>query len=248
MRCLARPGLAWLLSVTDQVQEATDYFYQAGRGMLQRSYNGASRRPSKSVQGLAPSFIVIGQLKAGTTSFYDYLCGHDRVLPALEKEIRFWTRYYEFGLDWYRSHFLPVPSGTGWLTGEATPHYMYHPEIAAHILDFVPDMTFMLMIRDPTARAYSHYNMRLRKGFETRSFEDAVEYEMKTFPQFPLSMQDIEWIQPSYFLSSGALPYLKAWLEIVPREQMLIVQSEALFAIRGREPDLSPAGASSPAS
>jgi tetratricopeptide (TPR) repeat protein len=222
--------LAWMLSVTDQIPEATRYFYQAGRGVLQRSFGDEIRVPSKSDRGLEPSFIVIGQLKAGTTSFYDYLCGHDRILPALEKEIRFWTHYYDFGLDWYRSHFLPAPTDSGWRTGEATPHYIYHPEIASHILDLAPDMTFILIIRDPASRAYSHYNMRLRKGFETRSFEDAVDFELKEFPQFPLSMKDINWIQPSYILSSGALPYLKEWLKIVPREQLLIVQSEALFA------------------
>ena len=36
-----------------------------------------------------PGFLIIGQGKCGTSSLYKYLTGHDRVLPAVQKQIHY---------------------------------------------------------------------------------------------------------------------------------------------------------------
>ena len=38
-----------------------------------------------------PSFLIIGQGKCGTSSLYHYLTGHDRVLPAVVKQIHYFV-------------------------------------------------------------------------------------------------------------------------------------------------------------
>ncbi|KCV71289.1 hypothetical protein H696_02235 [Fonticula alba] len=46
----------------------------------------------------------------------------------------------------------------GYVTGEATPGYMYRPEVPARIRAVLPDVKLIALVRDPAERAYSHYH------------------------------------------------------------------------------------------
>ena len=39
--------------------------------------------------GCRPGFLIIGAGKCGTSSLYQYLVGHPRVVPAFEKQIHY---------------------------------------------------------------------------------------------------------------------------------------------------------------
>src|SRR4051794_39950057 len=87
------------------------------------------RRPTSSQRAL-PDFLIIGAQKSGTTSLYDYLCQHPQVRPAMTKEVHYFDFNFTRGTRWYRSHFPLGVGSRNWVTGEATPYYLFHPETA----------------------------------------------------------------------------------------------------------------------
>ena len=84
-----------------------------------------------------PNFIIIGAMKSGTTSLYNYICDHPSVISAEYDEIGFFDSNYHLGLNWYRSLFptkkqlksLEQKEGQG-ITGEDTPFYFWNEEAA----------------------------------------------------------------------------------------------------------------------
>jgi Sulfotransferase family len=52
-----------------------------------------------------PDFVIIGTQRGGTTSLYRYLTQHPDIGSALRKEVHFFDRYYEKGMNWYLANF-----------------------------------------------------------------------------------------------------------------------------------------------
>ena len=90
-------------------------------------------------------FLIIGAQRSGTTSLYNYLIKHPKILSATKKEIHFFDRYFKKGFNWYESHFLPKKKG--YLRGEATPYYLYHPLSSERIFKVFPDVKLIIILR-----------------------------------------------------------------------------------------------------
>lgn len=162
---------------------------------------------SGKTMGNLPDFIIIGEMKCGTTALYKYLTEHAQVQPAKRKEINFFNTYYDRGLAWYQSQF---PDCVKCITGESSG-YLRFPEAASKIYKAVPQVKLILILRNPVDRAYSHYHMRLDKGEITSPFEQAIQSK-------------------STYLEIGNYVWnLKRWMEVFPKDQFHIVQSEKLF-------------------
>ena len=128
--------------------------------------------------GAAPSFLVVGAQKCGTTSFFDYLARHPKVSRPLLKEIHYFEKEenYRRGYNWYLAHF-PSRRKTGTnITGEATP-FMYHKLVPSRVSQRLPEVKILMVIRDPVKRAFSHYLHNKGRGRESLSFEDALVAE-----------------------------------------------------------------------
>ena len=52
-----------------------------------------------------PDFYIIGTVKGGTSSLYEYLVGHPSIQPCYSKEPSYFDRYFERGLNWYKVYF-----------------------------------------------------------------------------------------------------------------------------------------------
>ncbi|HVM40035.1 MAG TPA: hypothetical protein VM618_04550, partial [Acidimicrobiia bacterium] len=102
--------------------------------------------------GRLPDFVIVGSMKSGTTSLFQYLGLHPGVgLPA-RKELDFFVahRNWRRGEGWYRSQFAPVADGL--VTGESSPNYtMRHlfPGVAERMAAVVPDARLLYVVRDP---------------------------------------------------------------------------------------------------
>jgi hypothetical protein len=136
---------------------------------------------------MLPSFLICGGQRCGTTSLYRALASHPAVIKAvLHKGVHYFDLDYERGMRWYRAHFplqrradrvadaLGVPAQTF----ESSPYYMYHPHAVARIVEDLPDVRLVVLLRDPAERAYSHHAHEVARGFEAeRDFLRALALE-----------------------------------------------------------------------
>ena len=203
-----------------------------------------------------PDFLIIGAKRSGTTSMYQYLLEHPQVLPLFPsadhlpmraniKGIHFFDANFERGLGWYRSHF-PLETtrqraaqrlGRPAQSGEASPYYLFHPHAAERAHAVVPSARVIVLLRDPTDRAYSHYLEQRRRGHEElASFDEALDAEPRRLAGEAERMavdaahQSFAHEHQSYVAQGKYLEPLRRWLDRYPPAQHLVIRSEDFFA------------------
>ncbi|MEH2059268.1 MAG: sulfotransferase domain-containing protein [Nostoc sp.] len=177
------------------------------------------------------SFLIIGMGKAGTSSLYYYLYQHPQIIPATDKELHFFNKNFDLGVDWYLAHFPPLPVGGGFLTGEATPWYLGSYEVEKKVFQLFPQIKLIAILRNPVDRAISQYYMNVKLMKEHRSLEVAMTSEVEILKDIADPTQVIEkyWQTEKGYLWSGLYVYfLEKWMTVFPREQFLILRSEDL--------------------
>lgn len=126
-----------------------------------------------------PSFICVGAQKAATTSLHDILKNHPDIFLPERKEAHFFDNdeRYQKGLDWWSNTFFSNYNNEK-VIGVMTPEYLFYEEVPLRIYkDLGKDTKIIIILRNPVDRAYSHYLMSLRRGFENLSFQEAIELE-----------------------------------------------------------------------
>jgi len=174
-----------------------------------------------------PDFIVIGAQKGGTSSLFFYLNQHPNISLSIKKEIHFFNLNFHKGIHWYRSYF-PFKKNAQ-TTGEATPAYLFHPDVPERIHKVLPKTKFIVLLRNPIDRAYSAFKMNVRLGLETlQDFELAIERELKlsTFDEHRGNNYSFE--RHNYFYLERGLyaNQLNLWFNYFSRDQFLILNSE----------------------
>ena len=184
-----------------------------------------------------PDFLIIGVMKGGTTSLFNYLIRHPLVFPPFRKEIKYFDCNYPKGYSWYRAHFpLRIKmKQPGAITGEATPYYIFHPLAPRRIAQTLPGAKLIVLLRNPVDRAYSHYQHMVRVKQEKLPFQEALAKEEKRLegevkkiisdPCYPTNIH----IQYSYLARGRYLEQLKKWDDLFPPHQFLILQSEDFY-------------------
>jgi hypothetical protein len=198
----------------------------AGRAL--RALRLAGRRLSPAPRAL-PDFLLIGAQRAGTTSLYAQLIRHPRVLPSLRKEVQYFTLHHARGEAWYRAHFPTrrALAARRAVCGEATPYYLFHPLAPERAHRLLPEARLLVVLREPVARAWSHYQHSRARGRETLAFGAALEREAERLAA--------ETGQPgfahqhfSYFARGVYAEQLRRWLALYPRERLLVLRFDEL--------------------
>lgn len=124
-----------------------------------------------------PTFVIAGVQKCGTSTLSATLRRHPQILMARPKELHFFDYGLRKGMEWYEAQFPVGPRHKAW--GEATPRYLYDDRARERMGTMLPETTkFLVMLRDPVKRAYSHYWHTRWQGPETvESFEEALKLE-----------------------------------------------------------------------
>ena len=145
---------------------------------LRRGPRFALRRATAPLRRL-PDFLVIGAMKSGTSTLFHHLARHPGVVHPYRKEAHYFGHGHRAGrgLGWYRAHFPMRIGGGGGLTGEATPDYLFDPEVPARIHAAAPEARLVAILREPAARAVSHYHHEVRMGRETLPMAEAFALE-----------------------------------------------------------------------
>ncbi|NDJ59674.1 MAG: sulfotransferase domain-containing protein [Chloroflexi bacterium] len=125
---------------------------------------------------MLPNFIIVGAMKAGTTSFASALRTHPDVYMP-EREVHFFDNEacFQQGLPCYETFFTAWSGETA--VGEKTPTYSYAEKVPGRIAELTPDVKLIWLFREPIARAYSHYWFFISLGKERRAFPQALDRE-----------------------------------------------------------------------
>lgn len=195
---------------------------------------------------LLPDFLIIGTQRGGTTSLYNYLVEHPGIGAASIKEVHFFdTPHFKQGLAWYRGHFpstlqryyVERNRKQRFITGEATPYYLFHPHTPQRVARLLPRIKLIVMLRNPVDRAYSHYYHEVAGGHEKlTSFEQAIDREEERLAGEEEKMQDNQYYASHNhrhfaYLSRGKYrEQLQRWMQHFPVEQFLFLKSEVFYA------------------
>ena len=183
-----------------------------------------------------PEFVIIGAQKGGTSSLFKYLEPHPELKMSFRKQVHFFDKLHRKGLNHYKSNFPIKAFANNTLSGEATPYYIFHPEVPKRIHQALPDAKLILMVRNPIDRAFSHYNMKVQQGWEdTPTFEEAIEKEeARLQAEYDKMAQNPRYYSKnlrnfSYLARGRYSEQLERWLEYYPIEQFRVYQSEQFF-------------------
>lgn len=159
---------------------------------------------------IMPDFLIVGAMKAGSTTLMDYLVSHPEVgIPA--EEINYFDKdsNYKKGEKWYSSWFKSFTSQN--IIGEKTPAYCYDPKVAERIYQQNPKMKLIWILRNPVKRTYSNYWHYIRIGKENLSVGDCLDLEDERVKKD---------IYKGYFKRSVYVDQVNRYLQFFPTEQM----------------------------
>ena len=190
-----------------------------------------------------PDFLILGAQKSGTTSLFQYLMQHHQIASSFNKEVHYFDWNYSRGASWYRA-FFPTRQHVArrerslgrYLCGEATPYYLFHPDVPRRVHSLLPAAKFIVVLRNPVERAYSHYQHSVARGHETCSFEEAIDREPERLlgEEEKLLREENYISKPhirhSYFSRGCYADQLQRWLEHYPLESFVIVRADELGA------------------
>jgi hypothetical protein len=183
-----------------------------------------------------PTFVVLGAMRAGTTSIYDAFRQHPEVFVSPEKETDYFSlgdlcdreltseRHRHSATNRTEYEALFRGAGAARAVGEASPSYLYHFERSARRLrELLPEAKLICILRDPVDRAYSHFGLNRKLGFEPLAdLEAAIAAAAeRSGPRRP----------PSRFAYVEAGRYAAALAEFAagfPPEQLRVVLFEEL--------------------
>ena len=111
------------------------------------------------------------------------------------------------------------------LTIEKTPHYFIRSLVPELVHKFNPNIKLILVIRDPTTRAISHFTHDVTKNrikfTVKKTFDNYFDQEaLENFDEF----KENSWIKHGIYIF-----YLKRWLNFFPLKQFLILDGENLI-------------------
>ena len=185
-----------------------------------------------------PDFLILGAQKSGTTSLYYQLVRHPRILPCFTKEVHYFTLQQWRDQRWYRAHFPRKWELTrrSAVCGEATPYYLFEPRVPARVAPALPNARFVALLRNPSERAYSHYQHARARGHETLGFAEALERETERLaPELERMQREPGYVSLvhqrfSYFSRGLYAEQLARWLGHFPRERFLVLPAERFYA------------------
>ena len=185
---------------------------------------------------MTPGFLVIGTKRGGTSSLYDWISQHPNVAPCRTRK---GTHYFDVnhgrGPAWFASGF-EKPRPEWQITGEASPYYMFHPLAVERIARELPHARLIAVLRDPAARAWSHYQYEVSRGMEDLPFEAALAQEPERLAgeeermRMDPSYEGFEFRHHSYLRRGHYAEQLEALYRRFPSDQVLVLKSELLLA------------------
>ncbi|MCP4672184.1 MAG: sulfotransferase domain-containing protein [Desulfobacula sp.] len=152
-------------------------------------------------------FLIIGFPRCGTTWLFRALKPHPDICMSTIKELNFFNKNYDNGVDYYDSFFEDEKGQT---CGEASPNYIFNKTTISNIKKQKKKLKFIVILRHPVMRAFSAYRF-FNKQYSDLTFEQAIKAddEILKFGQY--------------------IDYLKLWYEAFEKSQFKIIIFEKMI-------------------
>ncbi len=159
-----------------------------------------------------PNFLVIGAMKAGTTTLHAWLAQHPDIGMSTIKETNYFvSSRTDHDPAWYARHF----DGRARFRAESSTSYTKFPQrpgVPERIHTLIPDARLVYVLRDPIDRTVSHYLHAVQRGRERRSLGEALAV-----------LDDNLYVDPSrYHLQ------LEQYWPLYPPSRILVMTAEEL--------------------
>ena len=174
---------------------------------------------------ILPNFLCLGAPKSGTTSLFEILKQHPEIGLSSFKETHFFDTDINWnkGKKWYSDSYFSTLK-TKKRIGEFTPSYLSKEICAQRIKDTLEDkVKFVVILRNPIDRAFSHYLHTSRDEYEKLSFIESLSKETERLESFVKEKDDLSYARFCYKDSSMYSSHLKNYFNIFNKEQFCII-------------------------
>ena len=177
----------------------------------------------------AANLFCIGCPKSGTTTLFKILCQHSQIhTPKFKEPFFFNNSNYQNGIDWYANTYYDDIKNEKWVL-DFTPSYLYSDEALFRINEYSKgkDLKFIVMLRNPVERAYSHYLHTLRDGLEDLDFNDAIQAESERLINYENNL--LSQLKYSYIYQSLYHKHLSKYFESFGRNNFFVINYDSQF-------------------
>ena len=179
-----------------------------------------------SMNRVWPNFYIVGAGKCGTGSLYEHLKKHPQVfLPEIKEQNFFSTPpppgenlgqiRYCGDLEEFQSLYRGAERFGA--IGEVSPSHLYDKNACYRIFEVCPQAKIIIMLRDPVARAFSHFLFNQMNLIEhERSFRKALELEA--------ALPKVTWHSGRGYASFGRYyEQVRRYIDTFGRDQVLVL-------------------------
>jgi hypothetical protein len=171
--------------------------------------------------------VVGGVQKGGTTALDRALRRHPAMRMTRSKEPHWFdndANFVQGTPDYAPYHALWGNALADGLCCDTTPSYLWWPTAAERVRAYNPAMRWIVLLRDPAERAYSHWNMIRNKAIEPLPFPQALDAEAARLA----TVSPRDRLRCSYVSRGYYAQQLTRLFGLFPRQQVLVLRSDRL--------------------
>lgn len=184
-----------------------------------------------------PSLVIAGERRCGTTSLANGLSTHPEIFMHSKRDSGYFVdEHVRKGgpqIDWETTHsisnyegfFSDATGANKVVVGEKSADYLFFTPAHERLARFLPEAKFLLILRNPVARAWSHYWNEVGKGRETFSFPDALKAEKRRQAKGGFEAYHLSYVARGKYDES-----LSNFFKFIPPKQCHVVILESLMA------------------
>lgn len=180
-----------------------------------------------------PNFICLGAAKSGTTTLHDILRQHPEIYVPAFKEPHFFDipENYKNGIDWYQKNYFKNANKK--VIAEFTPSYFFDKEAPERIFNNLgSEVKFVVLLRHPVDRAYSHYLHSKRDEHEEFDFVESLNQEEDRLSRYIENKDYLSYLRNSYISQGLYGDMVERYLKYFKLENFMFIHFEKEFLLK----------------
>ena len=180
-----------------------------------------------------PNFICLGAAKSGTTTLHDILRQHPEIYVPAFKEPHFFDipENYKNGIDWYQKNYFKNANKK--VIAEFTPSYFFDKEAPERIFNNLgSEVKFVVLLRHPVDRAYSHYLHSKRDEHEELDFVESLLHEGDRLLHHIENKDYLSYLRNSYISQGLYGDMVERYLKYFKLENFMFIHFEKEFLLK----------------